>query len=761
MSHPLARPGSPGGPRPARAIPLGVLLTVLLTVLLGVLFATAAVAQPDCVDYADHLRWLGAVPTGGSARDLALLGDHGYLANGGAGFAVLDLAEPTEPAVVFTDPAAGTALWLTVHEGHAYVGNIDSELLIYDLAVPTSPALVATLAIDGGDALDFAVRGHLMLVAAGHAGLLVVDVGNPAAPVVVGSLATPGIARGVAVDGDLVAVAGDQAGVLMVDLAVPQQPRALGAVGTDDAAVAVDLEGGTVLAAARSQGLVVIDATVPSAPQITATLPLLGEARDVVRRDDGLAFVASLGLAVVDVALPDQPFVVGRVSTLREPISVALAAGLAYLPAGDAGLDLYDIDPPISPPTLSRTPVEGVVFGVATTGPFTLVGAEDLTVVDHTDPTAPVVRGELAFTGTTSRVAAEGEVAYLTTAGTGYGNLLVIDVADPDAPVQLGELAFDGFPSGALPAGDLVYLADFLYGGLFVVDVSRPTQPDLVAELPTRPFAQQLARVGQHLLVGTGSFGDGYIQIFGLADPTLPAFAGEFPLAGRGVNGFAVDGDRVYATVKQGDPYRLVILDAADPANMELLGGLYVPDIAHGVQARGDVVYLSTFLGYLYVIDVSDPTAPVVIGETFLPDSAFVLAMTEGALHAAATDAGLILLPHHCDDTVAIEPPADDGSDDDTPPAGLAAGLTAYPNPFNPRVTLAFTLARAGSASLVVYDAAGRRVAELRRGPFAAGRHTVVWDGRDAAGRALPSGHYLARLQTERRVATARLVLVR
>lgn len=50
---------------------------------------------------------------------------------------------------------------------------------------------------------------------------------------------------------------------------------------------------------------------------------------------------------------------------------------------------------------------------------------------------------------------------------------------------------------------------------------------------------------------------------------------------------------------------------------------------------------------------------------------------------------------------------------------------------------------------------------ELVAADLPAGRHRAVWDGADAAGRAVPSGTYLARLTTEDARRERRLTLVR
>lgn len=69
-----------------------------------------------------------------------------------------------------------------------------------------------------------------------------------------------------------------------------------------------------------------------------------------------------------------------------------------------------------------------------------------------------------------------------------------------------------------------------------------------------------------------------------------------------------------------------------------------------------------------------------------------------------------------------------------------------YPNPFNPRVAIAFDLAQAGKVSLRVYDARGRRVRTLISGRKEAGAYTVTWTGDDDRGRSVASGVYYARL---------------
>jgi hypothetical protein len=84
-----------------------------------------------------------------------------------------------------------------------------------------------------------------------------------------------------------------------------------------------------------------------------------------------------------------------------------------------------------------------------------------------------------------------------------------------------------------------------------------------------------------------------------------------------------------------------------------------------------------------------------------------------------------------------------------------------YPNPFNPRTVLSYGLAGRGRIVLTVYDSAGRKVRTLIDGSQDAGRHEIVWDASDDAGRAVPSGLYIGRLSCASFTKSVKMILMR
>jgi hypothetical protein len=93
-------------------------------------------------------------------------------------------------------------------------------------------------------------------------------------------------------------------------------------------------------------------------------------------------------------------------------------------------------------------------------------------------------------------------------------------------------------------------------------------------------------------------------------------------------------------------------------------------------------------------------------------------------------------------------------------PAGRTV-LSARPNPFNPRTTLAFEIASRQRVKLSIYDVAGRHVVDLEDRALDAGRHQRTWTGTDARGHELASGVYFVRLQTQDELLTQKVTLVR
>ena len=87
--------------------------------------------------------------------------------------------------------------------------------------------------------------------------------------------------------------------------------------------------------------------------------------------------------------------------------------------------------------------------------------------------------------------------------------------------------------------------------------------------------------------------------------------------------------------------------------------------------------------------------------------------------------------------------------------------LEASPNPFNPRLTIQYSLPVGGSARLEVLDLQGRVVRVLFDEYRSAGADRIDWNGMDGQGRAAASGVYLVRLVTQQGSTRKQVTLLR
>lgn len=84
-----------------------------------------------------------------------------------------------------------------------------------------------------------------------------------------------------------------------------------------------------------------------------------------------------------------------------------------------------------------------------------------------------------------------------------------------------------------------------------------------------------------------------------------------------------------------------------------------------------------------------------------------------------------------------------------------------YPNPFNPKTRIEFSIEQAGTVDISVFDLAGRRIATVHQGEFAAGVHQVTWNGRTDRGNPAPAGQYRYVLKTAEGQVSRSMVLLK
>jgi len=298
-------------------------------------------------------------------------------------------------------PIPGFANNVKVNGNFAYVAAGSAGLQVVDVTDRTAPKIVASLATSG-NANDLRVVGNKVYLAAGAAGLLVIDVSNPLSPTLLGSLATPDTAWDVAIAGNLAFIAAGSSGLRIASISDPTNPTFISstvaapscALGT---AKGVAVSSNFALVAAGSGGLQVVDISDPANPQILgcAGMPS-GDARKVQVKGT-TAFVAPFpdSLQIVDFSVPFNPVIVGTTSlTLGgrlQDVAVVSALGqtLAF------GADVFFVNGvPITDVTVPNNPVARAIIdfrqfrddnghGIAVDSAFVYMTGEEGTISDN------------------------------------------------------------------------------------------------------------------------------------------------------------------------------------------------------------------------------------------------------------------------------------------------------------------------------------------------------------------------------------------
>lgn len=712
---------------------------IVTSLLVGICAADTHSATGVGENMASTGRWArGPCRAGVVVNNVAYFADGAYLQ-------IYDFNEPSSPVQLGRILVPGPIQGIAVQGDYAYLADWDDGLRVIDVSDPLNPIETGFLDTPG-DALGITVVGELAYVADGYGGgLRVIDVSNPDAPFEIGYYDTTNEACNVKISGGLAYLADSYAGLRIIDVSEPMAPVEIGFYETDDITYDVVVDGSYAYVADRFNSLIVLDVSNPAAPLQVGTLDT--GYLVAVQFNDGYVYTSGqVFLGIVDVADPTNPSLVGH----HDPAgllngTIALDGGRAYVSDVRTGFRAVDVTDPTAPIEVGH--VEGVstTYAVDVEGDYAYVACytAGLRVVDITDPSTPEEVGSCRGSFVAEDVNVFGDYAYVA---SGYAGLRVIDVSDPTAPHVVGAEDLPISADAIAVSGDYAYLTGYQSSAteeLFVLDISNPFNPTRMDSLDlagTQP--RNITVAGGYVYVAAWSEG---LRIVDVSDPVAIVEVGAetSDLA----TGVAVQGD--YAYVGAGGN-TLNIMDISDPTGPFVVGSGWMSGSAWDVAVSGYYAYVANSNYGVRVFSVYDPTNPQQVGIFDTADQVQRLDVQDGLIFATDGQAGIWILE--------MDPPL--GIEDDVLPSRVVLH-PCKPNPFNPQTMLRFDLPASGPVHLRIFDLRGRQVATLIDEEVPAGRHEVIWNGRDASGRGVPSGVYLSRLEAGGRVVHGRMSLVR
>ena len=530
----------------------------------------------------------------------------------------------------------GPTTSVAVSGSHVYYG-VD-EILVVARNVEPGLMLMRSATELSGHVTDITVANDTAWVSTYPDGLRIIDVSSPWLPVEVGSILPQyGSVSAVAVDGSHAYAAADMDGLLVFDVSVPSAPALVGSID-------------------RS---------------------IIGRPTDVAVSGD-MAYVVSVawlgshrGLHVIDVHSPSSPTLTGQLATPSSPEDVAVAGRYVFLRegsvAGSSTIRAIDVGSPNAPLEVASCTVPGDVGSLTVDGDQLLVtSGQRLTVLSATNPSgwSPEPPGALDLPGTLTDLAASDGLAFAAAAD---GGLRTIDISVPAAPFEIGTIETSGSVAVATVAASRTYVADCRYHDLAnrkpqppcrfrVIDVSPAGDPTELGsvELPDRPedivvsgchaflasnvgfrvidvsVPSNLTEVGglsweettTHTLVVADGYGyvatERGLLIIDLSVPSMPTIAATVP---GGSLDIALSDGHAYVA-EPADSGGLKVLDVSDATSPFEVGFVDTPGPAVAVGVFDDLACLIVADDVLtgpsdprmWIMDVSEPASPVVVG---------------------------------------------------------------------------------------------------------------------------------------------------
>lgn len=425
---------------------------------------------------------LGAIhPTlGRDGTRMALAGTRLYIVGDGRQFWVLDVADSTQPRVLGSATTEGLPAGVAASGSFAFVANGDDNplwpvfhgLQVIRVEDPASPQTYGNYSRDTWVAMDVAWEPGrpVAYVAAGGAGLRVIDLSDPTAPTILAAIEWGASATTVTLDGEHLFV-GEGASdnrLQIFDVKDPAQPVRIATLSEPPGLVAgepggsvsaLDNVGSWVFAGLTDGRLVVVDASEPTAPRVVTVLPLSSDLRmigDIVV-EGGYLFVREPGdqssggsPSIVHVLSITDPALIRPVAEIAAPpsfgsydIGLGVDNGWAYAPDSTA-VEIIDLRNPSQPGgrlSLHLGHYAEVWSLGAHQGAVVVSDGRGVTVIDAIDVQRARVMGSILWPSRWSPFVNQGVVVGDGTALVAHRNagLLTVGFVPPVRPTATDE----------------------------------------------------------------------------------------------------------------------------------------------------------------------------------------------------------------------------------------------------------------------------------------------------------------------------------
>ncbi len=228
-------------------------------------------------------------------------------------------------------------------------------------------------------------------------------------------------------------------------------------------------------------------------------------------------------ICLLDLGSQTGPTQVGSWAPEFSPYDAKMSGDIAYIATYEldllSSIEIVDFSNPSKPVLLGTYDTPGYAQALAVKGSTLYVADADggLLILDASDPARPYRLGGFSLKKSVSQVKVSGRYAYVV-AGVW---LLILDVSDPANPHRVGLYEAAVEIVALQPTGSRLYLTEAV-GDLRILDVTDPGSIDLLGSYRGWGNApHQLIVSSSRALLARGESG---LQLVGVSDPTKPTW---------------------------------------------------------------------------------------------------------------------------------------------------------------------------------------------------------------------------------------------
>jgi hypothetical protein len=478
------------------------------------------------------------------------------------GLIIFDISDPENPDSVGCLYFPQGSYHIDKYQDYVYLEQSSDGIAIVDVSDPANPDSVRRLK-DYFSYSDIYVKSNFGYVLYGSS-LIVYDLTDPAHPSELTSISLSEYGDYIHAEGNILYVV-DYAGISIVDISDPINIVETGSIQISPSIREIDVDSNLLFIATSNYGTFIYDITDAENPDSLALFNTSGTYHTEILVKDGIGYVGGISSSCsFDYSDPENPVLLCNMSEF---------------------VHTYDL-------------IGNYLVGIEYDGVFCF---------SLTDPTCPVVAGELELANATQDIWASTDYLYILESLWYFD---IFDISDPVNPLSINSFYCGGLGYDLSLQENLAFVSPE-YNYLLILDISNPLDLDTISKLSgwkARTFVQDTI-----LYIAPTNSG---LQIYEISDPYFPEFVSS-PDSSKSAYQVVVQ-DTIAAVLEMdtsihfydiSDPYQPLLLSKfkTDKTSYDAY------DNSNSILLQDTLVIFTESSGSLWIINIADILNPVEI----------------------------------------------------------------------------------------------------------------------------------------------------